>query len=136
MSSKNAVAVPARMEQARQRLEQWRTARTGREPIPEKFWNSAVGLARRYGLFQTAQTLRLDYGKLKRRLESPSQASKAPARSKGPAFVELFAPPAAGVSECMLELESAGSGKMRIQWKGVAPPEVAGLIRVWRDAGA
>lgn len=135
MTSKNGVSVPARMERARQRLEQWRTARSGREPIPEKFWNSAVGLARRYGLFQTAQTLRLDYGKLKRLMESPRPASKVP-RSKGPAFVELFAPQAAGASECMLELESPRSGRLRIQWKGVAPPEVAGLIRVWRDAGA
>jgi hypothetical protein len=123
------------MEAARQRLERWRTERSGREPIPERLWNSAVALARRYGVFQTAQTLRLDYGKLKRLLESPRQDPKVP-RSKGPAFVELFAPQASGASECILELESARSGRLRIQWKGAAPSEVAGLIRVWRDAGA
>jgi hypothetical protein len=135
VTSKNVVSVPARMEQARQRLEQWRTARTGREPIPEKFWNSAVGLAGLYGLFQTAQTLRLDYGKLKRLMESPRPAAKTP-RLKAPAFVELIAPQAAGASECMLELESTRSGRLRIQWKGAVPPELAGLIRMWRDAGA
>ena len=135
MTSKNGASVPARLEQARQRLEQWRTTRTGREPIPEKFWNAAVGLARRHELFRTAQTLRLDYGKLKRLMESSRTTPKVP-RSKGPAFVELIAPQAAGGSECMLELESARSGRLRLQWKGAAPPEVAGLIQMWRDAEA
>ena len=136
MTNKTAVSVPARMEAARQRLEQWRTERSGREPIPEKLWKSAVALARRHGLSQTAQTLRLDYAKLKKLLGAAPGPSPRVARPKGPAFVELFAPQAAGASECILELESARSGRLRIQWKGAAPPEVAGLIRVWRDAGA
>jgi hypothetical protein len=45
-----------------------------------------------------------------------------------PAFVELVAPPAVGLSECLIELEGP-HGKMRIQWKGTTAPDLAGLSR-------
>jgi hypothetical protein len=32
------------------------------------FWQAAVNLAKQYGVFQTAQALRLDYTRLKQRL--------------------------------------------------------------------
>jgi len=50
-----------------------------------------------------------------------------------PGFVELMAPAAARIAECVVELEGAG-GRMRIQMKGIAAAELVGLSRmVWTD---
>ena len=94
----------------------------------------------------TAKALRLEYGKLKRLLESPrsvapSGRAKAPrGRRRGvrslppPAtFLELMTSPTAGLSECLIELEGR-RGKMRIQWKGTTAPDLGGLSRAFWES--
>lgn len=126
-----APAVPAGMRRVCQRFERWRNAHTGRLPIPGELWAAAAEAAKTHGVFQTAKILRLEYGKLKRLVESPAPDSRTTAP---PAFVELMAPQAAGLAECLIELEGP-RGKMRIQWKGAAAPDVNGLSRVfWEPA--
>ena len=49
------------------------------------------------------------------------------------ATVELIRQSAAPFPECVIEFESAGGGKMRIQWKAAAPPDWAGLLRAWHE---
>jgi hypothetical protein len=47
--------------------------------------------------------------------------------------VELMTSPAAGLSECVIELEGR-RGKMRIQWKGTTAPDLGGLSRaLWES---
>ena len=96
--------------------------------MPESFWQAAVDLAKEYGLFRTADPLRLDYMSLKKRLGEP-----AGSRRKLPptAFVELMAHP--DLQECVIEFESASQGKMRIQWKSTVPPDWKELLRAWRE---
>ena len=77
-------------------------------------WASAAEVAREHGVFRTAKILRLEYGKLKRMMESAAPVRRAPAPA---GFLELVAPQAAGLTECVIELEGP-RGKMRIQWKG------------------
>lgn len=123
--------IPAGMRRVCRRFERWRSARTGRLPIPEDLWASAAEVAKAHGVFRTAKVLRLEYGKLKRLAQSvaPDPRTTAP-----PAFVELMAPPAAGLSECLIELEGP-RGKMRIQWKGTTAPDLNGLSRLfWEPA--
>jgi hypothetical protein len=83
-------------------------------------------------VFHTAKILRLEYGKLKRIVESAAPVKRAvapPAR-----FIELVTPKTVGVTECGIELEGP-RGKMRIQWKGAVPPDLAGLSRaLWESA--
>jgi hypothetical protein len=102
-------------------------------PIPESLWAAAAELARSHGVCQTAQVLRLEYKKLKQRTDGEAR-SKPVRRRRAPVpatFMELAPPPAA---ECVIELE-APRGKLRIQWKGVAAPDLAGLSRVlWESA--
>ena len=50
-----------------------------------------------------------------------------------PAFVELVAPARAQLEECVIEFESSGGSKMRIQWKATAPPDWKTLLRAWRE---
>jgi len=71
------------------------------------------------------------YMRLKKRLGGgPIRRRKA----VQPAFVELIAPHPAALEECSIEFESSSGGKMRIQWKAVAPPDWASLLRAWRES--
>jgi hypothetical protein len=130
MATKAQLEVPAGMQRICRRFERWRRTHRGRLPIPEGLWASAAAVAREHGVFRTAKVLRLEYGKLKRMAESASggpQPARAPA-----AFLELMPPPV-GVSDCLIEVEGPG-GKMRLQWKGATPSDLAGLIRMWKSA--
>jgi len=138
--------IPPNMQKVLRRFERWRNAHTGRLPIPKRLWTAAVKVAREHGVFHTAKALRLEYGKLKRLLESTSAvkrlgATKAVrvnsrrARSEAaPAFMELLASPtAAAVSEGLIEL-AGRRGKMRIHWKGTAAPDLGGLGRAFWES--
>jgi hypothetical protein len=95
--------------------------------IPESLWAAAAELSKEYGVCQTAQVLRLEYGKLKRLAGSGSVVGNA--KVIPPTFVELIGPRSGGLSEWLVELEGS-RGKMRIQWKGTTAPDLAGLTRV------
>jgi len=128
--------VPAGMKRVCRRFERWRDGHKARLPIPEGLWASAAQAAREHGVFRTAKVLRLEYGKLKRMVESAPSRLRATARhTPVPArFLELVPPPAVGLAECLIELEGS-RGKMRIQWKGSTAPDLAGLSRAfWESA--
>jgi len=124
MPIKKQADIPVGMEKARGRFERWRNSHTGRKPIPESLWTVAAEVARAHGIFRTSKVLRLEFNKLKRRMRSAGRR----AGPGVPAFVELMAPESAVLSECVIELEGP-RGKMRIQWKGITPPDLAGLSR-------
>ena len=134
------------MQKVLRRFERWRNAHTGRLPIPKRLWTAAVKLAREHGVFHTAKALGLEYGKLKQLLESSDAVSRSGARKTAvvksrrarteapPAFMELLASPtAAAISEGLIELEGR-RGKMRIQWKGTAAPDLDGLGRAFGES--
>ncbi len=136
MATKARFEVPAGTQRICRRFERWRSSHRGRLPIPEGLWASAVAVARKHGVFQTAKVLRLEYGKLKRMVEAaPSGVRSAAGRSQGPAmFLEWLPPQAAGLAECLIELEGP-RGKMRVEWKGATATDLAELSRVlWEPA--
>jgi hypothetical protein len=132
--------IPHNMRRLYRRFERWRSAHTGRLPIPQRLWRSATELAREHGVFHTARVLRLEYGKLKQLVEAASPAPKrqlkgAPVtrsrrarRTAPPAFVELIGPRPGSSPECRVELEGP-RGRMRIDFKGVATAELVALSR-------
>jgi hypothetical protein len=143
--------IPHDMQKVYRRFERWRSAHRGRLPIPARLWSAAVELACDHGVSTTAQALRLEYGKLKRLVESAGPVPKpmvkrrrivkAPGaglrrtRSSAPTptFLELMTSPAAGLAECLIDLEGR-RGKMRIQWKGTTAPDLGGLSRaLWES---
>jgi hypothetical protein len=130
MKPADASAVPQDMEQARQELEVWRSTHRPRCHIPDSFWKRAAELATEHGLYLTSRTLRVDYMRLKKRVQPTSPERKS---TELPRFIELMAPAAAGIAECVVELEGAGR-RMRIQMKGMGVAELVGLSRmVWSD---
>lgn len=134
MGGRAQYEIPAGLKEAREHFEQWRSSQTGRRPIPESLWVLASELARQHGVFRTAQVLRLDYNKLKRRTPTTASAKNATPAAP-PAFVELIASSAAHPCECIIEVEGA-RGRMRIEWKGSTAPDLAGLSRVLWEPGA
>jgi len=145
--------IPHNMQRLSRRFERWRSAHTGRLPIPTRLWAAAVELARQEGVFRTAKALRLEYSKLKQLAEAASRVTQAPiahpraqgserrrvaiprripSRSPGPAFVELIAPRPGSSPECRVELEGP-RGRMRVDFKGVATAELVALSRALWD---
>ena len=132
MTTKTLPDVPVGMQRVYRRFERWRSSHRGRLPIPKALWGAAGEVAREHGVFRTAKILRLEYGKLKRMAESAAPVRRAPAPPAE--FLEVVAPSVPGPTECVIELEGP-RGKMRIQWKGAAAPDLAGLSRaLWESA--
>jgi hypothetical protein len=108
MTHRRADEVPEAIVQLQVRLDQWRSAQKGRT---------------------TAHTLRLDYTRLNKRLGNSVAPRQKPPQT---AFVELVTH-TADLQECVIEFESAGQAKMRIQWKSSVPPDWKELLRAWRE---
>jgi len=130
MDHQIAAPVAEAIAQLQHQLEQFRSSRPARTKLPESLWQAAVELARQHGIYAVAHPLRLDYTRLKQRLGG--MVSQRRKQTK-PAFVELIGDGAAVLPECVIEFESPGGGKMRIQWKAAVPPDWAGLLRAWRE---
>ena len=79
MPIRRSAKIPEPILQLQQQLDQWRGAQKGRTKLPESFWQAAVDLARQYGVFRTAQPLRLDYTRLKQRLSGAGRSESLPA---------------------------------------------------------
>ena len=122
--------IPVEMEKVHRRFERWRKTRRGRAPIPGRLWAAAASLAREHGVNPTSQALGLEFNKLRAFAESGKTGKKKAKKrmTAAPRFLELVAAPA-GVTECVIELEGR-RGKMRIEWKGAAGPDLAGLGRM------
>jgi len=116
------------LEEVKGRFEEWRTIRRGKARIPAELWSAAVEVARKEGINRTARELHVAWDDLKRRM------GEVPQQPGSPAFVELVAPQAESVPECMIELEGR-RGKLRIQLKGAPASYLATLSReLWESA--
>ena len=104
------------VEEVGARLGEWRQNRQGRAAIPDELWSAATELARRDGLGRTAAALRLDYGKLKRRMMGADGVEK---KTTAPSFMELIAPEAVAVAQCAIEMEGRRA-RIRIELKASA----------------
>ena len=130
MNRKSAPSIPEPILQLQRQLDQFRSTQPRRAKLPESLWQAAVELARQHGVYSVAHPLRLDYMGLKKRLGGgPNLRPKA----SRPAFVELIAPHPATLEECVVEFESSGGSRMRIQWKASTPPDWASLLHAWRE---
>ncbi len=124
-------AIPEAIAQLQRQLEQFRNTHAPRTKLPQSIWQAAVELARQHGVNSVAHPLRLDYAGLRRRLGGTAGIRRTRAK---PAFVELVAAVPSRPEECVIELESSGGSKMRIQWKTAGAADWTSLLRAWRDA--
>src|SRR3984885_6256075 len=93
------------LAEAKARFEEWRNNRSGKARIPSELWLAAVEVARKEGINRTARELHVAWDDLKRRMATMGEVPQQPG---SPAFVELVAPQAESIPECMIELEGRG----------------------------
>jgi len=125
----SAAAVSKEVEDLRQRLEHWRSTHKRRSASRRRCGSRPRNWLGSTGVYQTARTLRLEYTRLwywSKSLHQP--VGRALDDAAPPEFVELIAPPTAGLSECVIEWESA-RGKVTIHLKGTTMPDLSGLSR-------
>jgi hypothetical protein len=114
------------LEDARCRIARWRETRAYRgAPMPAALWVAAIALARQHGLSTTARTLCIDYGSLKKRLDT-AEAGRVPS----PAFVELPAARPTGLGPCVIDLEAPRGRRMRLEVSGVTVADLVTLTQV------
>ncbi len=112
------------LEQLGLRLKRWREARVRGQRIPMELWAAAVDMARQVGVQRVTKDLRVDYERLKRRVQGVggvAPAGKIDTRKVDTRFVEMVvSPPSAapGRCECTVELENAQGAKMRVELSG------------------
>ncbi len=119
------------LEQLRHRFEEFRGTRTGRTRLPETLWREAGKAAAHYGVNVVAHELHLDYSKLKREMGKQDQPKVSRKKIQAPTFVELIGAAPSVMTSCLVEMESAQGGKLRLDLKAIATTELAGLIRAF-----
>ena len=123
------------LEKIEQRFRRWRERRKRGEHIPPALWAAAVGVAKEHGPHRIAHELRVDYDGLKKRLERAG--GKAHAGKVDTQFVELLAASAAtaaGMRECVVELENARGAKMCVALNGNGLAGLAGVCSAFWSA--
>jgi len=138
MSRKAGAARTARMEQVSQRIEHWRETREKRGRMPERLWAAAVALARKHGVYATAQGLRVNYDSLRARVGARRSKRRAP-KARGAAFVELG--PALPLSPTsptgpVVELTGADGQKLTLRLASTEELDLPGLVREFWSRGA
>lgn len=105
------------LEQVVQQFETWRNTRKGRQPIPDLLWQAAVNLFPIYSTNKIARALRLDYTKLKKRIEDANSNSNI-IQNVSPDFIELdLGTSPAAAFECTLEIKSSSGSQLKMHWK-------------------
>ena len=131
---KRTIPVHESITELQVQVEQFRAAHPPRTRLPKSLWQSAVELARSYGIYAVSRPLRLDYTRLKKQVNGSSASCASERKGSQPSFVELIGAAGARVDEYVIEFESGQGPKMRIHWKAATPPDWAALLDAWRRA--
>jgi hypothetical protein len=114
MGRKQIKELPAEVKQLAEDLRGWREQRRHGQRIPQELWNGAVSAARRHGLHQISQALKLDYYQLKRRVGGEKKGKGNGSKSEA-LFEELPAMVARNSeARCVVELEKGNGAKLRV----------------------
>jgi hypothetical protein len=122
--------LPPDLVSARRQFQVWREQRKRGGRIPQPLWEVAIRLANAHGVSRTAAVLRLDYYRLKIRVEAATASGPRP---NHPAFVELT-PPVLVAKQCRFELDNGSGATMRVQLVGYDAADVEALSRSFWDA--
>lgn len=124
-----------RLGKTRQRLERWRERYGGRgQPIPADLWDAAVDVARVEGVDSTARALRLDRGRLARRMELASACSGSVPEQAGHAsdgFVEVDARVLCTAGQTVVRFEGRDGERLQVELSGGSVIDVAELARAF-----
>ena len=109
---KTKSALPAEIDELRQRLNQWRQTPGRRRRLPEAIWEAAADLARTHRISLVARTLGLSYQTLSQRVLGVGPGGT---RAPKPAFVEVAWAPSTSGAACTIELKNRRGATMSIR---------------------
>ncbi len=127
------------LRQAANAFTQWRSSRKNRARIPEPLWKMACQATQVHGVSKTAQTLKLDYYRLQRRIQGKTGSPRQPVQAAqdgqpspaAAAFVELPTMSTGnGRAECELEFQNGQGTRLVVRWKESSAPDLALLAQV------
>ncbi len=124
----------AELGKTRRRLERWRERYGGPgKPIPEELWDEAVEIARVEGVGATAQALRLDRARLRRRMEGMSSSGSVSNETGGAndGFVEVDARGVWSPAPTVLRFEGRDGERLRVELSATCTLDVADLARAF-----
>jgi hypothetical protein len=122
MSTELSTQHQDRLQAVSDAFAEWRRSRQKRSPIPEEFRHAATALSPLYSTLQISRALRLDYAKLKRRIDESAPCEKSPS------FIELKAESLFAVARCSIQLQSPEGFQMEIRAEVASPSEFVPLI--------
>jgi len=124
------------LEQTEALFSRWRENRRRGARIPRALWSAAVALAGRYGVERIGQQLRVDEQRLTKHVQRAGGLVRSGKRDLQ--FVELLSGPVpsarTGNAECVVELENARGGKMRVELRGQGLGGLSSLCSAFWDA--
>jgi hypothetical protein len=102
--------------------------------MPEDLWQAAAEVARVEGVYSTAHALRVEYGRLKKRVAATQAIEKvsrrAAASSPGSSFVELGMSQLCGTCKTVIEVCGREGDCMRVELTGMRPTvDIVGLTQ-------
>lgn len=107
--------LPAALEAAGKRFEEWRSSPQRKKRVPDELWSLAIGLAGEFGTYRTACSLRLNYMSLRKRVEPTDVNSSAKKeREQAVTFREVRPASTTPLGQCVVELDDPAGIKMRL----------------------
>lgn len=107
-------------------FQSWRSVRKRGSRVPQRLWQAAAELSELHSISDIAQTLGLDYTRLKQRVEALPPSLLLQRRSfdeygrsnVASGFVELGVAPGESSGECSVEAEDGKGKKLKMHLKG------------------
>ena len=132
MAAENYSTPHPSLSEVKAQFKNWRRTRKSPRPIPEQLWQAAVSLTAKHSVSQISKELVLDYSALKKRVLIKNKDAADKLSPAG--FIELnLEPPAAAVSECIVEMQDIGGAKMRMHFRGKTDFDLLELAKAfWR----
>ena len=129
------VAEASELEELKARLDAWRQGRKKGVHVPKELWEAAVALSKQHTVAELSRVLRLDYGRLKKRIIGSGQ-NAPPEKGSAPRFVKIDTPEPALDADCVVELENAKGVKLRMLFRKGSDLDFAALGKAfWRNGG-
>lgn len=129
MKQENQVELHGRLDVVSEAFRQWRSARTGRERIPEELWQAAAELSESHSLCKIATELRLDYNRLRRRIHERSPESEASR------FIEVHVDRLLPASQCTLHVRSPAGFELTVHASTATELQLPHLIERFMSQG-
>ena len=121
------------LEAVRRQFEKWRGKRKRGARIPQRLWQTAVGLSDRHSVGEIARVLGLHYGRLKQRISALDDESHR-STAEGMEFVSIGALPTEHID--VVELEDRSGKRLKVHLMGAGSGRVIEVAKaLWEQVG-